>query len=85
MGVLCDVAQELQWCMAPLLILNGDNIVEATLLRPTEGEHRMSPTPEEEATLLGNIKHESKPEIKHEVEPPQVPEQLGIHEQVQPA
>ena len=43
-----------------------------------------SPTPEEEAILLGDIKYETKPEIKHEVELSQVPEQLEIHEQVQP-
>ena len=69
-GVLCDVAQELQWCMAPLLVLNGDKIVEASLLRPIEGECRTPPTPEEEAALLGNIKHEIKPDIKHKIEPP---------------
>ena len=78
-GVLCDAAQELQWYMAPLLILNGDKIVDASLSRPIKGECRTSPTPEEEATLLGNI----KPEIKHKTELPQVPEQLEICEQVQ--
>ena len=56
-------------------------IVEASLLRPIEGECRTSLTPEEEATLLGNI----KPEIKHKIELPQVPEQLEICGQVQPA
>ena len=79
-GVLCKVASELQWCMAPLLILSGNEIVEASLLKPIKGEHGTSPTPEEEATLLGDI----KPKIKHKTEPPQVPEQLEIHEQVQP-
>ena len=39
------------------------------------------PIPEEEAALLGDI----KPEIKHEIKPPQVPEQLENCEQVQPA
>ena len=33
-GVLCDAAQELQRCMAPLLALNGDEIVEASPLSP---------------------------------------------------
>ena len=54
-GVLCDTARELQQGMAPLLALN-DEIVEASLLQPMEGEHRTSPMPEEEATLLANIK-----------------------------
>ena len=69
-GVLCDVAWELQWYMAPLFVLNGNEIVEATLLRSIEEEHRTSPTPEAEAALLGDIKFETKPEIKHKVEPP---------------
>ena len=64
----------------PLLILNGNEIAEASLLRPIKGECGTSPAPEEEATLLGDI----KPKIKHKTEPPQVPEQLEIHEQVQP-
>ena len=80
-GVLCDAVQELQWCMTPLLVLNGNEIVEALLLRPIEGECRTSPTPEEEATLLGDIKCK----IRHEIELPQGPEQLDIHEQGQPA
>ena len=80
-GVLCDVAWELQWYMAPLLVLNSDAIVEASLLIPIEGECRTSPTPEEEATLLDDI----KPNIKHEIELPWVLEQLEICEQVQPA
>ena len=63
-----------------LLVLNGNEIVEASLLRPIEGECRTSPTPEE-AILLGDIKHE----IKCEIELPQVPDQLEIHGQVQPA
>ena len=37
-GVLCDAARELQWCMAPLLALSGDEIVGASLLQPVEGE-----------------------------------------------
>ena len=74
-GVLCDAVWELQRCMAPLLDLSSSEIVEAYLLRQTGEEHRTSPTPEEEATLLG--------EIKCEIKLPQVPE-LGIHEQVHP-
>ena len=42
-----------------------------------EGECGTSPMPEEEATFLGNI--------KPDIELPQVPEQLEIHEQVEPA
>ena len=44
--VVCDMVQELQWCMAPLLVLNGNEIVEASLLRPVEGENRTSPCQE---------------------------------------
>ena len=54
--------------MAPLMPLRGDEIVEASLLRSTGEEHRTSPTPEEKASLLG------------EVELPQVPEPLKVHE-----
>ena len=39
--------------MVPLMTLNGDDVVEAFLLRPTEEELRPSPTPEEETALLG--------------------------------
>ena len=39
--------------MAPLMSLNGDDIVKALLLEPTCEELRTSPTPGEEATLLG--------------------------------
>ena len=56
-----------QW-MAPPIVLNGDEIVEATLLTPVEGECRTSPMPEEKATLLGDI----TPKIKHEIELSQV-------------
>ena len=51
-GILCKAARKLQQCMAPLMTLKGDDIVEATLLRPTREEPGPSPTPEEEATLL---------------------------------
>ena len=39
--------------MAPLMCLNGDEIVEAVLLEPMDNETGTSPTPEEEAALLG--------------------------------
>ena len=69
----------IQWCMVPLLILNGNKIVEASLRRPIEGECRISPTPDEPALL-----YDIRPLLKHEIEPPLVPEQLEIHEHVQP-
>ena len=34
--------------------LKGNDIVEATLLRPMNEEQGPSPTPEDEATLLGD-------------------------------
>ena len=72
-GVLCESVQELQKCMAPLMALSSDEIVKFSLLRPTGEEHGASPTPEEEAARLG------------EVELPQVPEQLEVHELVHAA
>ena len=51
--VLCNAAHDLQRCMAPLMHLDGDEIVEASLLGPTVNGLGMSPTPEE-AVLLGN-------------------------------
>ena len=39
--------------MVPLMSLNGDNFVEASLLEPTGNELGTSPTQEEEAILLG--------------------------------
>ena len=84
-GVICDVARELQQCMAPLLALKGDEIVEASLLQPVEGECRTSPTPEEEATLLGDIKPDIGSDVKLDVKVWQVPALLEICEQTQPA
>ena len=40
--------------MAPLMHLDEDEIVEALLLGPTDNEPITSPTPEEEAVLLGD-------------------------------
>ena len=39
--------------MAPLMTLNGDDVMEASLLRSVKEESGHSPTPEEETTLLG--------------------------------
>ena len=73
-------------CSSTWLVLYGNEIVDTLLLRPVEGgECRTSPMPEEEATLLGDIKSNIKPDVKHEIELPQVPEKLEIQEQVQPA
>ena len=51
--VLCDMVRELQRCMAPLMSLSMDDIVEASLLEPTGEECKTSPMPKEEAILLG--------------------------------
>ena len=51
-GVLCRAVRELQQYMALLMTINGDNVMEASLLGPVEEEPR-PPTPKEEATLLG--------------------------------
>ena len=52
-GILCEAARELQQCMTPLMSLNGEGVVEASLLRPTGEELGPSPTLEEENILLG--------------------------------
>ena len=53
-GILCEAARELQQCMAPLMTLRGDYIVEATLLRPTKEGLGPLPTLEEETALLSD-------------------------------
>ena len=45
-GVLCNSAWELQKCVAPLMTLSRDNIVEASLFKSTEEECGISPTSE---------------------------------------
>ena len=52
--VLCDAAQDLERCMVPMMCLDGDEIVEASLLGPADGVPKTSPTPEEEAVHLGD-------------------------------
>ena len=52
-AILWGAARELKQCMAPLMTLSGDNVMEASLLRPAEEELGPSPTPEEETALLG--------------------------------
>ena len=46
--------QDLQRCMAPIKQLDGDEIVEASLLGPTDDRPITPLTTEEEAVLLGN-------------------------------
>ena len=50
--VICNIEREIQKCMAPLTSLNGDDIVEASLLEPAGEECKTSPMPEEEAAIL---------------------------------
>ena len=52
-GVLCGAVRELQQCMAPLMTIKGDDVMEASLLGPKEEEPGPSPTPEGEAALPG--------------------------------
>ena len=47
--VLCEVAWDLQRCMAPLMQLDRDEILEASLLGPTNDKPRMPPISNEEA------------------------------------
>ena len=84
-GVHCEGARELQQCMALLLALNGDVMVEVSLLQSVEGEHRTSPMSEEEATLLCDIKPDIQSDIKLDIEAPQFLELLEICKQAQPA
>ena len=42
-GVLCNSAQELQKCMAPLMTLSRNDIIEVSLLKPTKEECGTSP------------------------------------------
>ena len=51
--VLCNVVRDHQRCMEPLMYLKGDDILEALLLEATDNEPGASPTPAEEAALLG--------------------------------
>ena len=57
--------------MTPLMTLNGDDIVEASQLRPTVEEPGPSPTPEEEAALMGE-----------EDEPSEVPGPTPRHSEI---
>ena len=52
--VLCDAAWDLQRYMASLMWLDGDEIVEASLLGPTDDKLRVPLTSEEETLLLGD-------------------------------
>ena len=52
-GILCELARELQRCIAPLMTLSGDDIMEASLLKPMADDQGTPPILEEEAALLG--------------------------------
>ena len=57
------------------MTLNGDDITEASLLKPTEGEHGASPTPEEEAVPLGEEPESLEtPMATYLLECPEIPE-----------
>ena len=51
--VLCEAAQDLQRCMAPLMWLDSDEIIEASLLGPAYNRPITTPTTEEEVVFLG--------------------------------
>ena len=51
-GILHDSARELQKCMAPLMTLSSDDIVETSLLKSMEDKHGTPLALEEEAALL---------------------------------
>ena len=42
-GILCELAWELQGCMAPLMTLSGDNFVESSLLKSMGDKHGTPP------------------------------------------
>ena len=52
-GVQCRVIREFQQCMALLMTINRDDVMEASLLRPLEEESGPSTTLEEETAFLG--------------------------------
>ena len=58
--VLCGMAQALQRCMAPLMQLEGDDVLEVLLLESTDNEPMASLTPAEEASLLGRFLNPKK-------------------------
>ena len=48
--------------MAPWMTFNGDDVMEASLLRPFEEEPGPSPTPEKETALLGEEDDPQEPQ-----------------------
>ena len=80
-GVLHDSVRELQRCMAPLMYLSGDEIVEASLLESAGKECRASPTSEEEANLLGEGPEPLEtPKATSLLEHPEIPEPMESSE-----
>ena len=64
-GVLCNATRDLQRCMTPLMHLDADKIVEASLLGLQDEGSRMLQTSQEEAVLL-----EKGPEAQGAATPP---------------
>ena len=52
-SMMCGAARDLQGCMANLMWFEEGDILEIPLLEPTDDLPIASPTPEEEASLLG--------------------------------
>ena len=50
---MCGTVYDLQRCLAPILQLEEEDFLEASLLESAEEEPMASPTPAEEALLLG--------------------------------
>ena len=81
--VLYDSVSELQRCMAPLMCLSGDEIVEGSLFEPAGEEHRTSSTPEEEAYLQGEEPMPLEtPKASSLPECPEIPEPTEPLEQI---
>ena len=66
--------------MAPFMYLSRDKIVEVSHFGPAGNEHKTSPTPEKEATLLGE-----EPELPDTPKATSLPECLEIPEPTEPS
>ena len=77
--VLCRAEWDLQRCMAPLMWLDSDEIIEASLLGPANNRPITPPTTGEEAVLLGD---EPEPQEALEVTtlPPEHPKTPKLEE-----
>ena len=52
---MCGTARDLQECMTNLMWFVEEDILETTLLEAEDNQQLVSPTPEEETTLLGEL------------------------------